>query len=129
MERQIVLETGETEIVFTRESLIKTAENVGVQVGTIRVRTASSAWAETNLPDANDLRLIIRQTDVELSVEVTPETGEVIRISVPIVINLEQGFELRILTIAFLAGAVVMAWLLLALKRRRQDQELAPRLQ
>jgi hypothetical protein len=93
------------------------------------VRTASSAWAETNLPDANDLRLIIRQTDVELSVEVTPETGEVIRISVPIVINLEQGFELRILTIAFLAGAVVMAWLLLALKRRRQDQESAPRLQ
>lgn len=129
MERQIVLETGETEIVFTRESLIKTAENVGVQVGTIRMRTASSAWAETKLPDANDLRLIIRQTDVELSVEVTPETGEVIRISVPIVINLEQGFELRILTIAFLAGAVVMAWLLLALKRRRQDQESAPRLQ
>ena len=129
MEKQIVLESGETEIVFTRESLIKTAENLGVQVGAIRVRTASSAWAETSLPDATDLRLIIRQTDVELNVEVAPETGEVIRISVPIVVNVEQGFELGILTIAFLAGAVVMAWLLFVLKRRRQNQESVPRLQ
>jgi len=129
VEKQIVLESGETEIVFTRESLIKTAENLGVQVGAIRVRTASSAWAETSLPDATDLRLIIRQTDVELNVEVAPETGEVIRISVPIVVNVEQGFELGILTIAFLAGAVVMAWLLFVLKRRRQNQESDPRLQ
>ena len=125
VERQIVLESGETEIVFTRESLIKTAENVGVQVGAIRVRTASSAWMETKLPDATDLRLVIRRSDVELNIEVAPEVGDVIRIAVPIVINVDGGFGLRNFTLAFLAGAALMAWWLLVWRRRRLAKPVA----
>jgi hypothetical protein len=123
VERQIVLDNGETEIVFTRESLIRTAENVGVRVGAIRLRTASSAWTETKLPDATDLRLVIRQADAELRIEVAPEVGEVIRIAVPIVVTIESGFELRNFTIAFLAGAVLMAWWLLVWRRRRREDQ------
>ncbi len=75
---------------------------------------------ETKLPDASDLRLIIRQTDVELNIEVAPELGKVIRIAVPIVISIESGFELRNFTLAFLIGAALMAWWLLAWRKRRQ---------
>ena len=125
MERQIVLETGETEIVFTRESLIKTAENVGVRVGAIRLRTASSAWIETKLPDATDLRLVIRRSDVELSIEVAPEVGDVIRIAVPIVVTVDGGFGLRNFTLAFLAGAALTAWWFLVWRRRRQENPSA----
>ena len=125
MERQIVIETGETEIVFTRESLIKTAENVGVRVGAIRLRTASSAWMETKLPDATDLRLVIRRRDAELSTDVAPEVGDLIRIGVPIVINVDGGFGLRNFTLAFLAGAVLMAWWLLVWRRRRPVKPVA----
>ena len=125
VERQIVLESGETEIVFTRESLIKTAENVGVRVGAIRVRTASSAWMETKLPDATDLRLVIRRSDVELNIEVAPEVGDVIRIAVPIVINVDGGFGLRNFTLAFFTGAALMAWWLLVWRRRRLVKPVA----
>jgi hypothetical protein len=121
VEKQIVLENGDTEIVFTRESLIKTAENVGVREGAIRLRTASSAWTETKLPDANDLRLVIRQTDVELKIEVEPKTGEVVRIAVPIVVTIDNGFELQNFTITFIAGAALMAWWLLVWRRRKSS--------
>lgn len=115
---QIVLDNGATEIVFTRESLIETARNVGVTVGTIRVRTVSSPWAETKLPEATDLRLEIGRTDSELNVEVAPEVGEVIRISVPIVVTIGNGSELRNFTIAFAAGILVTVWWFLARRRR-----------
>jgi hypothetical protein len=80
---------------------------------------------ETKLPDASDLRLIIRQTDVELNIEVAPEVGEVIRIAVPIVVTIESGFELRNFTLAFLAGAALMAWWLLVWRKRRQENPSA----
>ena len=122
---QIIVESGVTEVIFTRDSLIQTAANVGVSEGKIRLRTVSSPWFEPNLPNATNLRLVINRTDVELNIEVAPEVGEVIRIAVPIVVTIDGGFELRNFTLAFAAGVAATAWLFFVWRRRRTSNSSA----
>lgn len=117
----LVIKAGTPAIVVSGPSIVRAANSVGVNDGRARLRARGGNWEETTLPDPSDVTVILNGASA-LDVEFAPLVGEVVRISVPLEITVDDnGVSWWLVTLIALLSSIASYLAVFLLRRRRTN--------
>lgn len=115
----LVIKAGTPAIVVSGPSIVRAANSVGVNDGRARLRARGGNWEETTLPDPSDVTVILNGASA-LDVEFAPVVGEVVRISVPLEITVDDNGVSWWLVMLIAVLSSIASYLAVFLLRRRR---------
>ena len=117
----LVIKAGTPAIVVSGPSIVRAANSVGVNDGRARLRARGGNWEETTLPDPSDVTVTLNGASA-LDVEFAPLVGEVVRISVPLEITVDNnGVSWWLVMLIAVLSSIASYLLVFLLRRRRND--------